>query len=134
LLKNKALPAGTLFLELIYIADASAPKASQLFRYLPATPIRVLLDKDGNDLAAKVAYEQWDRQLSPVNRHIGSKLVNASQPLLHPLLAKGEQTVNPNIRDEELLFLRQQIAELNGYLDNCQLRLDAIRLVLVSHV
>ncbi|MFQ6372939.1 RNA polymerase-associated protein RapA [Shewanella sp. YIC-542] len=166
LLKNKALPAGTLFLELIYIADASAPKSSQLFRYLPSTPIRVLLDKDGNDLATKVSYEQWDRQLSPVNRHIGSKLVNASQTLLHPLLAKGEQhaattmnellaqarqqmesqlhgelerlealqTVNPNIRDEELDFLRQQMSELHGYLDNCQLRLDAIRLVLVSHV
>ncbi|MDF0533051.1 RNA polymerase-associated protein RapA [Shewanella yunxiaonensis] len=166
LLKNKALPAGTLFLELIYIADASAPKASQLFRYLPTTPIRVLLDKDGNNLASKVTYDQWERQLSPVNRHIGSKLVNASQPLLHPLLAKGEQhgqdamaqliqqarqqmessllselerlealqTVNPNIREDELEYLREQIRELNGYLDNCQLQLDAIRLVLVSHV
>ena len=165
-LKNKALPAGTLFLELIYMADASAPKSSQLYRYLPPTPIRVLLDKNGNNLSDKVDYDSFDKQLSAVNRHIASKLVNASQPLLYPLFPKAEEfaqaalddllvqarakmttqltgelerlealkAVNPNIRDEELEYLRTQMQELNGYLDNSQLQLDAIRMVLVSHV
>ncbi|PWF62090.1 RNA polymerase-binding ATPase [Shewanella sp. BC20] len=166
ILKNKALPAGTLFLELIYMADASAPKSSQLYRYLPPTPIRVLLDKNGNDLSAKVDYTSFDKQLSAVNRHIGSKLVTASQPILHPLFAKGEEyaqaavdelvaqarekmtsqltgeldrleslkAVNPNIREEELEYLRNQMQELSTYLDASQLQLDAIRMVLVSHV
>ena len=164
-LKNKALPAGTLFLELIYMADATAPKSSQLYRYLPPTPIRVLLDKSGNDLSVKVDYENFDKQLSPVNRHIASKLVNASQAMLHPLFAKGEvyakealntlvsdareqmahqlgnefermeslKAVNPNIRDEELEHLKNQMQELNTYMDACQLQLDAVRMVLVSH-
>ena len=166
ILKNKALPAGTLFLELIYMADASAPKSSQLYRYLPPTPIRILLDKNGNDLSAKVDYTSFDKQLSAVNRHIGSKLVTASQPILHPLFAKGEEyaqvavnelvaqarekmtsqltgelerleslkAVNPNIREEELEYLRNQMRELTTYLDASQLQLDAIRMVLVSHV
>ncbi|PHY61152.1 RNA polymerase-associated protein RapA [Shewanella xiamenensis] len=166
ILKNKALPAGTLFLELIYMADASAPKSSQLYRYLPPTPIRILLDKNGNDLSAKVDYTSFDKQLSAVNRHIGSKLVTASQPILHPLFAKGEEyaqvavnelvaqarekmtsqltgelerleslkAVNPNIREEELEYLRNQMQELSTYLDASQLQLDAIRMVLVSHV
>ncbi|MFB2761506.1 RNA polymerase-associated protein RapA [Shewanella xiamenensis] len=166
ILKNKALPAGTLFLELIYMADASAPKSSQLYRYLPPTPIRILLDKNGNDLSAKVDYSSFDKQLSAVNRHIGSKLVTASQPILHPLFAKGEEyaqvavnelvaqarekmtsqltgelerleslkAVNPNIREEELEYLRNQMRELTTYLDASQLQLDAIRMVLVSHV
>ncbi|MCE9685845.1 RNA polymerase-associated protein RapA [Shewanella sp. AS16] len=165
-LKNKALPAGTLFLELIYLADASAPKSSQLYRYLPPTPIRVLLDKGGNNLADKVSYDSFDKQLSAVNRHIGSKLVTASQPLLHPLFAQGEEhaqaelqqllvqarekmtaqlggelerlealkAINPNIRDAELEYLRNQMSELNAYLDASQLQLDAIRMILVSHV
>ncbi|WP_394204551.1 RNA polymerase-associated protein RapA [Shewanella waksmanii] len=164
-LKNKALPAGTLFLELIYMADASAPKSSQLYRYLPPTPVRILLDKNGNNLSDNVSYDSFDKQLSAVNRHIASKLVNASQALLHPLLSTAAQfadkelstlaegarakmteqlsaelarlealkAVNPNIRDEELSHLTEQMAELNGYIDNCQLQLDAIRLVLVSH-
>ncbi|BDM65868.1 RNA polymerase-associated protein RapA [Shewanella sp. NFH-SH190041] len=164
-LKNKALPAGTLFLELIYLAEASAPKSSQVHRYLPPTPIRVLLDKSGNNLSANVTYDSFDRQLSAVNRHIGSKLVNASQTLMHPLLSKGEEVakeamdsllldarkamteqlsgeldrlvalkaVNPNIRDEEVDYLKDQMTELGQYLDGCALKLDAIRLVLVSH-
>ncbi|MFV7784942.1 RNA polymerase-associated protein RapA [Shewanella marisflavi] len=164
-LKNKALPAGTIFLELIYMADASAPKASQLYRYMPPTPVRVLLDKNGNNLSENVSYENFDKQLSAVNRHIASKLVNASQTLLHPLFAKGEEfaqaalqqltdearskmtqqltgelerlealkAVNPNIRNEELEHLRNQMSELNNYLDGCLLQLDAVRLVLVSH-
>ena len=165
ILKNKALPAGTLFLELMYMADASAPKSSQLYRYLPPTPIRVLLDKAGNNLSDKVDYDGFDRQLSAVNRHIGSKLVTASQAQIHPLLPKAQQvaeeqlaqlvedardtmttqitaelerlealkSINPNIRDEELEHLREQIQELSGYMSNCPLQLDAIRLVLVSH-
>ncbi len=165
LLKNKALPAGTLFLELIYMADASAPKSSQLYRYLPPTPIRVLLDKEGNDLSGNVDFDDFDRRLSAVNRHIGSKLVTASQAQIHPLLPRARQAaearlarlvddaretmtaqitaelerlqalkaVNPNIRDEELDHLREQIQELSGYMNDCPLQLDAIRLVLVSH-
>ncbi|GIU40892.1 RNA polymerase-associated protein RapA [Shewanella sairae] len=164
-LKNKALPAGTVFLELIYLADASAPKSSQLYRYLPPTPIRVLLDKNGNNLSDNVTYESFNKQLSAVNRHIASKLVNASQAILHPLFAKAEtfanaelstltecarekmtsqlsgelerlkalKAVNPNIRDEELSHLSEQMSELNRYLDSSKLQLDAIRLVLVSH-
>jgi ATP-dependent helicase HepA len=166
ILKNKALPAGTLFLELIYMADASAPKSTQLYRYLPPTPIRVLLDKNGLNMADKVDYASFDKQLSAVNRHIASKLVNASQPILHPLLAKGEEyakeslkqlvvnarakmtqqltgelerlealkAVNPNIREDELEYIRNQMTEITGYMDNSQLQLDAIRMVLVSHV
>ena len=48
LLKNKALPVGTLLLELIYVVEAQAPKQLQLNRFLPATPVRMLLDKNGN--------------------------------------------------------------------------------------
>ncbi|GGP47741.1 RNA polymerase-associated protein RapA [Shewanella algicola] len=166
ILKNKALPAGTLFLELIYMADASAPKSTQLYRYLPPTPIRILLDKNGLNMSDKVDYASFDKQLSAVNRHIASKLVNASQPILHPLFAKGEEhakqalndlvsdarakmiqqltgelerlealkAVNPNIREDELDYIRNQMVELTDYMDNSQLQLDAIRMVLVSHV
>ncbi|MGQ7170858.1 hypothetical protein ACUOCP_31040, partial [Escherichia sp. R-CC3] len=77
LLKNKALPVGTLLVELIYVVEAQAPKQLQLNRFLPPTPVRMLLDKNGNNLAAQVEFETFNRQLNAVNRHTGSKLVNA---------------------------------------------------------
>ncbi|GLS82396.1 RNA polymerase-associated protein RapA [Paraferrimonas haliotis] len=164
-MKNKALPAGTILVELIFVADASAPRSSQLFRYLPATPIRILLNKQGENLASKVSFETLNAQLTPVNRHIGAKLVSASQVLVHPLIEQGQQhaeqamreiiadakasmqqqigdelqrltalqRLNPSIRQSELDHLQQQSEALSKLMEQCQLQLDAIRLVLVSH-
>lgn len=64
LLKNKALPVGTMLLELVYLVDAQAPKSSGIGRYLPQTPIRIMLDGNGNDLSAQVEFESFNRQLS----------------------------------------------------------------------
>ncbi|MBV4412479.1 RNA polymerase-associated protein RapA [Enterobacteriaceae bacterium YMB-R22] len=93
LLKNKALPVGTLLLELIYVVEAKAPKYLQLNRFLPPTPVRMLLDKNGANLAAQVEFESFNRQLSAVNRHTGSKLVNAIQQDVHTLLQQAESQV-----------------------------------------
>ncbi|TGD29695.1 RNA polymerase-associated protein RapA, partial [Salmonella enterica subsp. enterica serovar Poona] len=50
-----------------------------LHRCLRPTPVRMLIDKNGNNLPAQVEFETFNRQLSAVNRHTGSRLVNAVQ-------------------------------------------------------
>ena len=165
LLKNKALPVGTLFIEMMFVADVSALKSSQVFRYLPPTPIRILMDQNGNNLSEQVTFDTLNHQLSPVNRHTAIKLVGASQSMIHPLLADGQEyakkeieplkekalasvklqleneldrlknlkDVNPNIRQQELTHLQEQIQTISNYIEQCQLTLDAIRIILVSH-
>ena len=155
LLKNKALPVGTLLLELVYKVDAQAPKRSGIQRFLPTTPIRLMLDGKGNDLSEQVEFESFNRQLSPVGRHIASKLVASVQDQVHHLIEVGEKKVvekvesirlraqqemetsinaelnrlqalkaiNPNIRDDELAVLEQQIAELRQYIAQARTRL-----------
>ena len=91
LLKNKALPAGTLLLELVYVVEAQAPKHLQLTRFLPPTPVRMLVDRNGNNLAAKVEFESFNRQLNAINRHTGSKLVNAVQQDVHEIIKLSEE-------------------------------------------
>ena len=165
LLKNKALPVGTLLLELIYVVEAQAPKQLQLNRFLPATPVRMLLDKNGNNLAAQVEFESFNRQLSAVNRHTGSKLVNAVQQDVHAILQQGEaqiakaaqglidaarneadekltaelsrlealKAVNPNIRDDELAAIESNRQQVMDALAQAGWRLDALRLIVVTH-
>ena len=41
--------------------------------------------------------------------------------------------INPNIRDEELNFFDKQRSELTTYIEKAQVKLDAIRLIVVSH-
>ncbi|WKE66147.1 RNA polymerase-associated protein RapA [Gallaecimonas kandeliae] len=99
LLKNKALPAGTTFVELVFVTEHQAPKQLQLDRYLPLTPIRLLLDKTGKDLAPKVAFDNFNRQLTPIKRHTASKLAVASQGLIHGLIQQAQAQVEPQVAD-----------------------------------
>lgn len=163
LLKNKALPVGSILLELIFVAESAAHP--QLYRFMPPTPIRLLMDKNGQNLGEKVAFDAFNRQLTPVNRHLGSKLVTASQPVIHGLIGKGQaiaeelkagivdtaraqmaqtlqqdldrlealKAVNPNVRVSELDYLRNLQAELHHLIDQTQLKLDAIRFIVVTH-
>ncbi len=91
LLKNPALPAGTFFLECLFTIEATAPSKLQLNRYLPVTPIRVLVDKNGNNLADKVSEAILDQQLSPVKKQVALQLVKALKSQVTPLVTKAEQ-------------------------------------------
>lgn len=91
LLKNPAIPAGTFFLECIFTVEATAPSELQLARYLPTTPIRVLVDKAGNNLAQNVTEEVLDKQLTPVKKQVALQLVKALKTLVSPLVQKAEQ-------------------------------------------
>ncbi|AYA42110.1 RNA polymerase-associated protein RapA [Xenorhabdus nematophila] len=165
ILKNKALPVGTLLVELVYVVEAQAPKHLQLTRFLPPTPVRLLLDLKGTDLAPQVEFESFNRQLNAINRHNASKLVNAVQKEVHAILQQSEpliekqsreliekakkeadealsaelsrlealKAVNPNIRDDELDAIESEHKHVLLNLDQATWRLDAIRLVVVSH-
>ncbi|GAL19521.1 RNA polymerase associated protein RapA [Vibrio maritimus] len=120
LLKNKALPVGTILLELVYVVDAQAPKKSGISRFLPPTPIRMMMDGRGNDLSAQVEFEGFNRQLSPVNRHLASKLVTSVQADVHRLIEAGNGAV-----EEKLTVVREEAhkamyASLNGELERLQ--------------
>lgn len=156
---------GTLLVELIYVVEAQAPKQLQLNRFLPPTPVRLLLDKNGTNLAGQVEFESFNRQLSAVNRHTGSKLVNAVQQDVHAILQLGEaraekaarelidaarseadeklsaelsrmealKAVNPNIRDDELAAIESNRQQVLESLNQAGWRLDALRLIVVTH-
>ena len=90
LLKNPALPTGTFFLECIFTLDAIAPSHLQLGRYLPTTPVRVLVDAKGNNLADKVPESALDNKLTPVKKPMALQLVKALKSQINPLVAKAE--------------------------------------------
>lgn len=120
LLKNKALPVGTLLLELIYVVDAQAPKKSGIGRFLPKTPIRLMMDSKGNDLSAQVEFESFNRQLSPVNRHMASKLVNSVQKEIHALIDTAEVSIEDRIEAVRVDANTEMKAALNTELERLQ--------------
>jgi ATP-dependent helicase HepA len=165
LLKNKQLPAGSFFVELIYLAETSAPKALQMGRFFPSTPVRLLLDKNGNDLAQNVAFDAFNQQLNAVGKQTASKLATALQTSVHPLIEKANEIakeqlaslkanakqkvevqlveeldrlkslmqINPSVREDEVNYLATQKATLHEHAEKAELKLDSIRLIVVSH-
>ena len=114
LLFNKQLPAGSYFVEFVYVTEASAPKSLELGRYLPATPIRLLLEKTGKNLAPNVPFENFNRQLKPIGRQNAAKLVSALQSSIHPLIAKAQAYAEAqlaHIQQEAQLKMQQQLQD-----------------------
>lgn len=120
LLKNKALPVGTILLELVYLVDAQAPKRSGISRFLPQTPIRLMMDARGNDLSEQVEFEGFNRQLSPVGRHIASKLVTSVQPDVHKLIEAGDKCVEAKLQAVREQAQQEMLTSLNSELERLQ--------------
>ena len=93
LLVNKQLPAGTLLVELIYMIESQSPKGLQLNRFLPPTPVRLLLDSKGNDLAGQVNFDTLQNKLKPLGKDIANKMVKMARPNIEQLIKLGDHKI-----------------------------------------
>ena len=125
LLVNKQLPAGTLLIELIYLVESQSPKGLQLNRFLPPTPIRLLLDNKGNNIGGQVAFETLHSKLKPLGKNIANQMVKMARANIETLITRGDQLVKslaePIISEAKNQADQQLSAEIN--------RLQALRAV-----
>jgi len=125
LLKNEALPVGTFFLECLFTVEATAPAHLQLGRYLPTTPIRILVDKNGNNLADKVSEKVLDKQLSPVKKQMALQLIKALKAQIGPLVTKAEAHGEKQI----VAIQEKSLAAMQNKLSLEQQRLTALKAI-----
>ena len=117
LLVNKQLPAGTLLVELIYMIESQSPKGLQLNRFLPPTPVRLLLDSKGNDLARQVNFDTLQNKLKLLSKDIANKMVKMARPNIEQLIKLGEHKITEiaqaQIREASRLADQTLSTELN---------------------
>lgn len=163
-LKLNGLPAGTIFVEALFVLSCAAPKGLQLNRYLPQTPLRILVDTGNRNLGGKLTAAHLTQLGTKVPRRVAQDLVRQARPQLEPLIEQAEQLaqpqqqemvqqaienmrtmqlteiarlaalaeVNPNIRQEEVEYLRQQTEQLESLLSTARLKMDALRVVVAT--
>lgn len=90
LLKFPELPAGTLLLQLLYVVETRAARQLQLQRFLPPTPVRLLLDKNGNNMANVISFSRLQNRLQSANRQLTSKLGRMVQSDVRQILQQAE--------------------------------------------
>ena len=117
LLVNKQLPSGTLLVELIYMIESQSPKGLQLNRFLPPTPVRLLLDSKGNDLAGQVNFDTLQNKLKPLGKDIANRMIKIARPNIEQLIKIGDHKITEiaqaQIREASKLADQTLTSELN---------------------
>jgi ATP-dependent helicase HepA len=67
-LKLKGVAPGTLLLEVLYTINCVAPRALQVERFLPLSPMRLLVDARGKDLAELLPHERLNQLIEKVRK------------------------------------------------------------------
>ena len=155
----KAAGQEAIFVEMIAVVECVAPAALHAARFLPPTPIRVIIDHSANEVADKSALTAATFEKGDVFRlldrgAVKKKLLPAMVAKAKTLAAEKMQTcvteaqavmtaqlqdeidrlvdlseINDHIRPAEIEAARQQLAALTEALSSSRLRVDAMRLI-----
>ncbi len=144
-----------IYLETVYVLECVAPLKLHADRFLPPTPIRILLDHQASPVRTAIgslrsgdphslldqpafrenlmphllrrATELADAQ---VERLVGQARLEMKAQLHHEIRRLQElQKINRSVRDEEIDLLVHQCDALDQHLARARLRLDAIRVI-----
>lgn len=115
-IKLPPLKPGTLMLEALFVLHCPAPAELQLFRYMPQSLLRVLLDNNGKDLSAVLGIEQFSKLLQKTPRNNAQEVVRHARPVLAEMLKQAEEKTRS--QQANLIAAAQtQVAEqINGEL------------------
>jgi len=114
--KHRDLKAGQFLLECLYIVECSAPAELQIGRFLPPTPIRVLINQHQHDLTELIAHRDLPDTGANFDKHQITAFLNHQRPQLNKLLAIAEQKARADmqqlIADATTLMLESLTAEI----------------------
>lgn len=124
-IKLKGIAPGTMLLESVFTINCVAPRSLQLERFLPLSPLRLLVDARGKDLAGLVPHERLNGLVERVNKSTALAIIKQVQQevdakmLLATSLAEAQ--LAPTLADAE--------SRMRGELGAERERLQALRAV-----
>jgi ATP-dependent helicase HepA len=112
-------------LEAVYVLECVAPQQLQVDRFLPPTPIRVVVDGEDLETMLAQAQELADNNVPAIVKSARQDMAGQLNTEITRL--KELKKVNPSVRKQEIDLLVDQQRGLEEHLSNARLRLDAIR-------
>lgn len=116
---------GTLLLEAVFLVSVAAPSALQLFRYLPVTPLRVLVDSQGRDLSAVLPQDKLQPLLQKIPRNTAQQIAKQARDPIALLIKRAEQVVE----DARAALMAQAVSAVEEKLSAEIERLQALSTV-----
>lgn len=91
IIKQPQLKAGQFLLELLFVVECSAPAHLQIGRFLPHTPLRVLIDQNKKDLTAAIAHDSMLETGDNVDKAQITQFLSAQRQHVQEMIQVGEQ-------------------------------------------
>ena len=154
-IKLKGVAPGTMLLEALYTVNCVAPRALQVERFLPLSPMRLLVDARGKDLAELVPHQRLNQLIEKVKKptalaiikqvrnEVEAKMLLASaqaESQLENILTTAEQTMRADLGAEKdrLAALREvnpsirqaELDHLNYRIEECAVHIQHANLQL----
>lgn len=113
-IKHPQLKAGQFLLELLFVAECSAPAELQVGRFLPHTPLRVLVDQRKKDLTAVISHESLVETGDTFDKAQISEFLHGQRQHIQDMIKVAEQLATLQMQGLIAESGKRMIATLTG--------------------
>jgi len=90
-IKNRAIPAGTLLIECLYLMESNSGTNMNTSRYLPANNIRIVLDQSGKLYHDVLSHSAINQMQERVNLETAIQVIHAHGSTLRKMIAASDK-------------------------------------------
>lgn len=112
--RHAQLKAGQFLLELLFVLECSAPAELQIGRFLPHTPIRVLIDQNKMDLTASVSHDSLIETGDKFEKAQISQFLNSQRQHIQEMIKVAEQAAGGKAQQLIGEATNRMVAALTG--------------------
>jgi ATP-dependent helicase HepA len=119
----KGLQPGTVLLEAVFVVHCPAPEHLQLSRYLPLSPLRVLVDVNGRDLSAVLPHDRLNGLCSNIPRRTAQSVVPRVRAEVETMVEHARELAEPQFEPGR----ESALTQVRGMLQPEIQRLEALQ-------
>jgi ATP-dependent helicase HepA len=112
--KHPDLKGGQFLLEMLFIVECSAPENLQVNRFLPHTPIRVLINQVKQDVSDEISHESLFETGDNINHEQISSFLAKQRQHIVEMLAIAEQNATKSMNELIAQSNKAMLASLTG--------------------
>lgn len=112
--KHPELKPGQFLLELLFIVECMAPAELQVSRFLPHTPIRILLDQNRKNLSTAIAHESLIEAENSFDKVQIAQFLNHQRSLIQDIIKRAEDVAALEMKELVTQSSNQMIATLTS--------------------
>lgn len=112
--RHPQLKAGQFLLELLFVVECAAPAELQIGRFLPHTPVRILIDQRKKDLTAVIVHDSLVDTGNSFEKAQISQFLSSQRQHIHDMIQVAEQLAGTQMQQLIAESSNRMIAALTG--------------------